>query len=762
MCAEAPIVTAPRDPRRRGVALIIVLGLMSVLVIMAVSFVVVMRTERLTARGFVNDFRVRELNYVALTHAMDHIQKDAEAGSWMYPPWPVGALHSGQNSLSSGGTGAGRDVLVWNGRNYAASNVHVAAEITTNDMKWIEIQEGTQYVGHVCYMIMNTSGEIDANGNGSMDPQLAKSIPRYLGTNANELQLHNSLLPSLTSYGTNIYNARCGSPGTTRNKAFGRAESMPDLWIAGRYGYSAAYPIQYPRPSGFTTFSHYPTGFAVNGIAQAPIYIGGDQAQVIAQRGQIQNQFVSAGFTLPQAQTLTLNLLDYIDNDFIPGNAGGTVAPSINTVATEPVPMLNEIVVGSVLQDSGANRTLTINLDVEVWYPFFGITNLLTYSVRTTPKLTGGNFSTLTVGTPALTPKAGPWFWNNVATPGMFYRYTGRWTATAPVTNAVLPTALQFPTFDLVDNAGAVADGIAPGAGGVSMTLPWANFMAGAVGAVSYSGWKANDPRINWQFPNLATSDHSLMWSNELKKAASLTGSTLGSVNFTTQPYGEDSRWQMHVRNRDYLPSVGHIGLLLYDSSLPWKSVPLLGPTAKPVLDYFTVQSASRRGIVNMNTTNEAVLATAFYRAPCEIVPGATNGAAVDAATARAIARAIMQGRPVGGYTNVGDVARAGTALQTQLPTGAPGARWHDPDRESLIRNTEGLLGTRQNLFTIVLIAECRKKVINPETGALPPFRLAGQRAVAEVWRDPIRSPDPGGGPARNRMFVHFFRWLDD
>jgi hypothetical protein len=60
---------------------------------------------------------------------------------------------------------------------------------------------------------------------------------------------------------------------------------------------------------------------------------------------------------------------------------------------------------------------------------------------------------------------------------------------------------------------------------------------------------------------------------------------------------------------------------------------------------------------------------------------------------------------------------------------------WNSLERESVIRNSSGLLSVRQNLFLILLYADVTKKDLDGKTSA-----LSSVMGVAEVWRDPVDS----------------------
>ena len=65
--------------------------------------------------------------------------------------------------------------------------------------------------------------------------------------------------------------------------------------------------------------------------------------------------------------------------------------------------------------------------------------------------------------------------------------------------------------------------------------------------------------------------------------------------------------------------------------------------------------------------------------------------------------------------------------------------------KESIFRNTCGLLNVRQNLFTIIIEAHVA-------SGGNIPRAPVRQRAVALVWRDPYTG----------EMFVRSIKWLRD
>ena len=62
-----------RQGARRGVALVIVLGMLALMTLLAVAFSIYMRTERMASGNFKSDVRTRQLLHAALTRAIADI-----------------------------------------------------------------------------------------------------------------------------------------------------------------------------------------------------------------------------------------------------------------------------------------------------------------------------------------------------------------------------------------------------------------------------------------------------------------------------------------------------------------------------------------------------------------------------------------------------------------------------------------------------------------------------------------------------------------
>ncbi len=236
---------------------------------------------------------------------------------------------------------------------------------------------------------------------------------------------------------------------------------------------------------------------------------------------------------------------------------------------------------------------------------------------------------------------------------------------------------------------------------------------------------------------------------------------------------GERNEWAMYVKNGPF-ESVGELGYLLCLHQRPWQTISLLGnyhPATNlvfTVLDHFTIATNRvRHGLVSMNSQWSNVLATAFLNCPLELAPGIRQygmpaaSVVVSRAESLLIGENIIQRRdalqPLG-FRNLSDIRY--TSLFDPALIMPRLTSWMA--REGLVRNTCGLLGVRNNAFSVLLIGQAQRQFVNPERGVTETRTLAAQRAMATIWRDPYFSPDPHTTTLRHRMFVRNLRWYDE
>jgi hypothetical protein len=254
------------------------------------------------------------------------------------------------------------------------------------------------------------------------------------------------------------------------------------------------------------------------------------------------------------------------------------------------------------------------------------------------------------------------------------------------------------------------------------------------------NSWEALDPRFNWDPKN------GLYWY----PSTMLSGFPAYQVsyraeNFVTRLYFDpaafggpntmdlDDHMSMHVADA-HLRSVGELGYICYDW---WRTIRLYEHPAIPnpypeankyhkVLDKFSIWTNDyRRGLVNINTTNVDLLASVFFEMPEEEY---STNRLTTWATAQQIARDIISNRP---YTNLSELGESAIPWASRM-TGPT-----EICKEAGIRNAAGLLTVRDNLFTVVIRADSFSSAIGGDDSR--GVSLGTARAVAEIWRDPIK-----------------------
>jgi hypothetical protein len=208
------------------------------------------------------------------------------------------------------------------------------------------------------------------------------------------------------------------------------------------------------------------------------------------------------------------------------------------------------------------------------------------------------------------------------------------------------------------------------------------------------------------------------------------------------------------TRLKDIYPMKGleEFGYFLYDPEKPWQTMPLTGPYAMPVWDYFefvdgrwndasaSVPPDAARGKVNINTDRPEALQAALTGAPVRLFvePEKAFDTDVDA-----VSQALSAG-----ISNATNLHHAFTLVPTNLTEKSTqfDYKWQV---ESVLGNTRNLISVRQNLFAVLLTAQ--QLASDGEV-------LAQKNALATVWRDPY--PDEMTGV--HRMKVLGFRWMNE
>jgi hypothetical protein len=465
---------------------------------------------------------------------------------------------------------------------------------------------------------------------------------------------------------------------------------------------------------------------------------------------------VKSGIASNQADFVFTNLLDYVDANCTPRNLG--------SACTESVPMFNEIgITNRYRLLPSTNVIVQPRLNLEWFYPFvkaradtFWITWQVSWATVspagfTPPSNQSGSLDSgysssgvVPVYSPALAITL-PSVTNSyvigqtISLTASISLQMRQGSDTGPIVDAT-----PFPT-NLTSDLTIVSPSLA------------APPVAGSTIMGAYNGIEVVDPRFNWlQYSSSAVNGQ---WYLPVGGAAN---ATLGAVNTRTTSAlttrDTDGYPDMFVADRP-LMSVAELTYILrggkpqatavpldqwntirlYDSFSSTAPVPTFRPLDR-VLDYFYITGVGHgKGLVNPNTTDSRVLGAVLQGMPVNSFPEQPPVISLSVAQAAAIATNWIGGH----FTNLSDIGHAVNVFSV-----APLAGLSAFQKESIFRNTAGLFNTRQQYFVILLFGQATRNVPNMPDQSV----VAGGRAMAEVWRDPLKNVH-GVNPRIVRMF---------
>ena len=773
-----------RHKNKRGAALLIALGFLAILMILIIAFAAQSRTERLSGRAFLTSARTRHLLQASLTMAMEEI--DNTAGS-AYPGFfALGSQGNSnqrmadsidftdeedyfqfENPLIGGGYDAALDAATW-------ETVSVG---------------GTNPVGRIGYIIVNSSGLLDANAVGGIEGDDTASnrddfITRGAGTHPREIQLSSDtqLVPELNSSGTAFDHPGSDYPASitddaleaglalvrNRNRAWRRFESLRDLLLLN---VDAIEPNVFTSPiESFSTFSYRPEN-------DGRTFMGTNLVTLAAEDIRKALGNIAA---IPDAEYVMNQLGDYLDEDTIPNVFGkpGTYTDE----SVEPVPMLNELALKCVFsffpeveyQPDGTFEVVSVvisntySLDLEVWYPFTGYRNTDTFtaSIATAPSVAG-----------------------SAQIPAVLFGEIDEWTddhtlpaeATTPATNstpydytafeatfghdvlsasemvdlfASIGSDISFPLIQVTDSQGnkvdavynlelPLEDAVGNGLLDVIENLSTNLFKTGAVASNVFEvSMACVDPRLNWQ------GDSAAFWKEdfvaEIIEGEPASAGSMGAINedliSAVATPDDTSTPKIFVRNEDRIDTPWEFTYLLYDPSKPWRTMQMLeefdgDEDTRSIMDGFSPYprgAKPREGLVNPNSPHTNVLASVFLNQPLDEfnVPAENRLGTAAATDAAALFMGYIgtNGWPQNA-TDCGtgfDLDRLGEIIGSTDP-------WQ---LEGFFRNSYELFNPRDTLYTILLAAQAGTDADGD--GAIGDGEVRGtQKAVAYVWRDP-------------------------
>lgn len=272
--------TTPRFPAgRRGVALLVVIGLLSLLLISAVAFTILMRIERGGASNYRHASSARQMVHAALARAIAEIDAShpgedpsgnpVSVNDLVYPPWtnktwqvigkyirtiadvPDEVLFSVDPNLKEGEDPFHARVLSERMMQFVPAGFREAVERARPE--WIGFETGGRVVGRYAYIVLNTSGLLDANIVGS------NGVARAEGSNPGEIRVDPTILPEVTSQ----------AAFATGRDANARYETIEELRTLSNTGLNGA------ELANFNVFS-YALRNETAPDGKPKLYVGGD------------------------------------------------------------------------------------------------------------------------------------------------------------------------------------------------------------------------------------------------------------------------------------------------------------------------------------------------------------------------------------------------------------------------------------------------------------------------------------------------------
>ncbi|MDZ4199108.1 MAG: hypothetical protein U1E27_07475, partial [Kiritimatiellia bacterium] len=400
------------NSNRSGIALVIVLGFLTLLTILAVSFAISMRTERLSSSLYVNAAQARHLIYVAQSRALKAIEDDlrwefeTRSGVTRYVDTPMAPTWT---VLASTGTANVVDLSLGSARGHIPIVALTAWDGVTNAMNrpsWQNIEVDGLIIGRYAYLAVDCSGLLDLTAIGKRAREPFEKDP-------SGIPISYEILNEFPNQGS------VDAFVAALSNEWKRIESLPELRqaLTSVGGNSPDLGFFYSYSPSHEWYDRY------HQYVRPRVEVGTNLASVIANETQFKagiGDFVADGQRLTttywdiqdRANSAPLNntthwtsfwpaLLDYIDEDWTPRD--------LNIPCNEPVPLISEIIFTNRIAsgESGVSQVWTniIDILVEVAFVHPNSGNDRTYDLEVNfrtrfggPAVSSGGWMTKTMG----------------------------------------------------------------------------------------------------------------------------------------------------------------------------------------------------------------------------------------------------------------------------------------------------------------------------------------------------------------------------
>ncbi|MEE9368107.1 MAG: hypothetical protein V3V05_04490 [Pontiella sp.] len=760
-------VPPARRSSKCGAALVIVLGFLAILTILIIAFSAQSRTERLAGRAYLSTAQTRQLLNTALTRALEDIENTVGTN---YPSFFVkgSPLTRGNDPylVSTLDFSIEKDY-------FPIGNTSIAAEFDSalSSARWQTLPDsGSNTVGRIGYIIINTSGLLDANHvGGSHTNPSPEVVERRSGVSPSEVQLTSEILdelsessaPLFASDGTVITTGEAGLAFTyNRANAWRRFETLRDVMTLNKR--DEPYVIDSPIAS-FSTFSFDPR-------EDARTFMGTNWTTVTDNKEFIRAELAETGIANPD---FVLNQLrDYLDTDTIPEDEHDEYTDE----SVEPVPLINELAltcnfmfspqIEETGEDDEGNVIFEVTsviisnsyeLELEIWYPFIGYETENTFTILIDDPeamAEGVDFPEELFGAATnwadinLLP-------TDITTPGLdpydYLVYGGQYETEVSNTNEIetlfenMRTDIQFPLIYCEEDSGAMVDRV------INLSLPlqtavenelfpaarelYTNLFNAATAVDESIGISLSmscvDPRLNWE------GQSTNQWKEDIVVGENSSAGSIGGYNdvviaeFITTPDDTD---KIVVRNIDRIDTPWEFTYFLYDVNKPWKTFQMLeeydDDDTRFILRNLSPypHGPPTAGRINPYSPHPDIIASTFMNLPLDgyNVPPVRQ---LTSSQASAAATAFIE------YFDRNDwpthAANYGTDIYKEVITDLN--TW---EQEAFFRNSYELFNPRDTLYTILLAAQNGTDINNDGVISDDEVRST-QKAVVYVWRDP-------------------------
>ncbi|AKJ64741.1 hypothetical protein [Kiritimatiella glycovorans] len=689
-----------REPRA-GIALIAVIGVLSVLMLLAVSFAAYIRTERLISHGHINDGKAVQLMDAAIARTADYLYE--YMNEEVDGKKRLCTERDGDRPVVLR-SGTGVDVHMYGSSIHATAHRYVPLNFTDHPddgAGWEPIRYGGRLIGRYAFLAYDCSGKIDISHAGGYDPASGMRA-RSNAASAAELQLSASVIADIDDAEAYL---------SDRRQYLRRFESPLETIIPTGTVSRAGDELncRRGRARDLYHFSFYPAWrpgsdsprFDLGKPLEAS---GADAVAAIFQHLEDEDLLDFGGCTFGgeerafTARDMARNLRDYVDADRIPGD--------LASFCTESVPMAGELMVSNSVEKAGN----TFRLYLEMAYPFPTNRNDQSFAVEVEGlRVTCGG-------------QVQEYDWDFSYTPDTESVHVEEKSVTHPSTN--FPARVDLDRI-VTRMGGDMVDVVSNLTGRISMEQGEAKTVA------------VRDPRINFA-------------GTDTNQWESVSTNSIGRPNHDDVDF-------MYVADRP-LRNVAELGYLSH--GIPRRTIRLYGPQLCPVTDYFVASSRPpEQGLIPINTENRNALITAFLGAP---VYGQIYHAfgddwknrrehKVSESEAAQLADFFTNLTRTAAFTNSLDWARnegffneIGYEFETEEA------------REAFVGMIQTLIGTRNAVYTCLIKVQAIDDLDRSGSYTEGGDTILGEKNVAAViWLDP-RQTDRRDQP---RLFVQMIDW---